>query len=138
MAFQTTSIALLIIGMSSTVFLCYLRVCAVWHWNRFIVGFFGVSWLSVVALSFTLIRSIKTVQLEGYCTTTIVKGSLILAPFITNVFNQTIVFLAITYGVCKNTLGGDLTFRDGILLMLGKSLPTFSKAMLHDSQVCYM
>jgi hypothetical protein len=121
-------------------YLSYLRVCAVWLWNRFIVGFFGVAWLSVVAATFTLIRSIKTTALEGYCTPIIEDGPLVLAPFITGFFNQTVIFLAITYGLCKNTLSRDedQTFRNGILLMLGKSLPTFSKELLHDSQISYL
>ena len=118
--------------------LCYLRVCAVWRWNRFIVGFFGVLWLSVAASSVTLIRSIKTLQVETFCTVTIVEGRLILAPFIVAVAYHTPVFMAITYGICKNTLRGDLTFKHGIMAMLGKSLPTFSKALLHDSQISYM
>ena len=118
--------------------LCYLRVCAVWRWNHFIVGFFGVSWLSVAASCVTVIHSIKTLQVETYCTVIIVDGRLILAPFIVAVVNHTLVFMAITYGICKNTLRGDLTLRHGIMLMFGKSLPTFSKALLHDSQIAYM
>jgi hypothetical protein len=118
--------------------LCYLRVSAVWRWNHYIVAFFGVSWLSVAASNVTTIHSIQTLQVENYCTVIIVGGRLILAPFIVNVVNHTLVFMAITYGICKNTLRGDLTFRHGIMLMLGKSLPTFSKALLHDSQISYM
>ena len=118
--------------------LCYLRVSAVWRWNRYIVGFYGVSWLSVAASNVTTIHSIKTLQVDNNCTVIIVGGRLILAPFIVNVVNHTLVFMAITYGVCKNTLRGDLTFKHGIMLMLGKSLPTFSKALLHDSQISYM
>jgi hypothetical protein len=118
--------------------LCYLRVSAVWRWNRYIVAFYGVSWLSVAASNATMIHSIKTIQVETYCTRVIVGGQLILAPFIINVVNHTLVFMAITYGICKNTLRGDLTFKHGITLMLGKSLPTFSKALLHDSQISYM
>ena len=118
--------------------LCYLRVCAVWRWNHFIVGFFGVSWLSVAASSATVIHSIKALQVGNFCTVIIVEGRLILAPFIVAVVNHTLVFMAITYGICKNTLRGDLSFRHGILIMLGKSLPTFSKALLHDSQISYM
>jgi hypothetical protein len=118
--------------------LCYLRVCAVWRWNRYIVGFFGVSWLSVAASNFTMIHSIKTLQVESYCTVIIVGGQLILAPFIINVVNHTLVFMAITYGICKNTLREDPTFKHGIMVMFGKSLPTFSKALLHDSQISYM
>ena len=118
--------------------LCFLRVCAVWRWNRYIVGLFGVSWLSVAASSATVLHSIQTIQVETYCTVIIVDGRLILAPFIVAVGNHTLVFMAITYGICKNTLRGDLTFGHGIMLMLGKSLPTFSKALLHDSQISYM
>ena len=128
----------MVVAMTSTMSLCYLRVCAVWRWNRFIVVFFGISWLSVAASNVTTIHSIKTLQVETYCTVVIVGGRLILAPFIANVVNHTLVFMAITYGICKNTLRGDLTFKHGILLMLGKSLPTFSKALLHDSQISYM
>ena len=85
-----------------------------------------------------MIHSIKTLQVETFCTVVIVGGRLILAPYIVNVVNHTLVFTAITYGICKNTLRGDLSFRDGIMIMLGKSLPTFSKALLHDSQISYL
>ena len=68
----------------------------------------------------------------------IADRELIPTPFITIFFNHTAVFLAITYGICKNTFGKDLTPRDRIWLMLGQRLPTFLKAMLHDSQVSYM
>jgi hypothetical protein len=118
--------------------LCYLRVSAVWRWNRYIVAFFGVSWLSVAASNATMIHSIKTIQVETYCTRVIVGGQLILAPYIVNVVNHSLVLSAITYGICKNTLRGDLTFKHGIMLMLGKSLPTFSKALIHESQISYM
>ena len=138
MSFETTSTVLLIIGMTSTMFLCYIRVCAVWRWDRLIVGFFGVSWLFVAGSSATVIRSIKAEQVDTYCRVVIVDGQLIIAPFIVAVVNHTLVFMAITYGVCKNTLRGDLTFKHGIMVMLGKSLPTFSKALLHGSQIAYV
>ena len=139
MVFETTSAVFLISGMLSTNILCYLRVCAVWRWNRFIVGFFSVSWLCVAAASIvTATQSTKTLQVETYCTVIIVEGRLIPLPFIVTVFNHTLIVMAITYGICKNTLGEDLTFKDGIMLMLGKSLPTFSKALLHESQITYM
>ena len=124
--------------MTSTFSLCYVRVCAVWRWNRYIIGFFGISWLSVAASSVTMINSVKTLQVETQCTLIIVDRRLFLVPFIVAVVNHTLVFMAITYGICKNTLSGDLTFRHGIMVMLGKSLPTFSRALLHDSQISYV
>lgn len=98
---------------------------------------FGTSWLSVVASGFAVINSIKGVEVEDYCEEVLV-GQRILAPLIATFFNHTIVFLAITLGVCKNTIGKDLSLRDCLRLMLGRRLATFSKALLHDSQVCYM
>ena len=139
MGLKTACAVLLIIGMTATKFLCYFRVCAVWRWNRFIVGFFTASWLSVAAATGnTAIQSTKTFQVDGYCEVIIVDGGLIPVPFIVAVVNHTLIVIAITYGVCMNTLGRDLTFRDGVMHMLGKSLPTFSKALLHDSQISYM
>ena len=124
--------------MTSTFSLCYVRVCAVWRWNRYIIGFFGISWLSVAASSVSMINSVKALQVETHCTVIIVDRRLVLVPFIVAVINHTLVFMTITYGICKNTLSGDLTFRNGIMVMLGKSLPTFSRALLHDSQVSYV
>jgi len=139
-AIEMTVILLFIVGNTFTMLLSYIRVCAVWRWNRFIVGFFGVLWLSTVASSFTMLRTNKAIQVPGelYCTlvTIVDSGPIFLTPWISVFVNQTAIFLAITYGVCKNTLGGDLTFRDGIPLMLGKGLPTFSRALIHDSQIC--
>ena len=130
---------LLFVGMTSTKFLCYFRVCAVWRWNYYIVGFFTFSWLCVAAAAgVTAIRSVKALQVESYCTVIIVEGRLVPAPFIVAVVNHTLIVIAITYGVCRNTLGRDMTFGHGIMVMLGKSLPTFSRAMLHDSQISYM
>lgn len=119
-------------------FLSYLRVCGVWHWNPFIVVLFGASWISVVASGFAVINSIKGVEVENNYCEEILVGQRILAPFITTFINHTIVFLAITFGVCKNTIGKDLSLRDCLRLMFGRRFITFSKALLHDSQVCYM
>ena len=130
---------LLIVGMTSTKFLCYFRVCAVWRWNYFIVGFFTLSWLCVAAVSgVTAIRSTAALQVDSYCTMIIVEGRLIPAPFLAAAVNHTLIVIAISYGVCRNTLGRNMTFRHGVMAMLGKSLPTFSRAMLHDSQISYM
>jgi len=126
-----------LIGMMSTLFLSYYRVCAVWHWNRFIIGFFGISWLAVAASSLPLVKFVRgVVATGGFCT--LATSEFIMAPFITSFFNHAVVFLAITYGVCRNTIGRDLNFRDCVGLMLGKSSLMFSKALLHDSQVSYI
>jgi len=55
-------------------------------------------------------------------------GQRILVPLMSTFFNHTIVFLVITFGICKNTLGKDLSLRDCHRLMPGRRLPTFSKA----------
>ena len=136
-AFEATFVIFFITGLASTLLLSYLRVCGVWNWNPFIVGLFGISWISVVASGFAVINSIKGVEVDNYCEVVLV-GQRVLAPVITTFFNHTIVFLAITFGVCKNTIGKDLSLGDCLRLMLGRRLPVFRKALLHDSQVCYM
>ena len=136
-AFESTFVVFFIIGLASTMFLSYLRVCGVWHWSPYIVGLFGASWISIVASGFAVINSIKGVEVENYCEEVLV-GQRILAPVITTFFNHTIVFLAITFGVCKNTIGKDLSLGDCLRVMLGRQLSTFTRALLHDSQVCYM
>jgi hypothetical protein len=136
-AFEATFLVFFITGLVSTMFLSYLRVCGVWHWNPFIVVLFGASWISVVASSFAVINSIEGVEVENYCAE-VLMGQRILAPFITTFINHTFVFLAITLGVCKNTIGKDLSLRDCLRLMFGRRFLTFSKALLHDSQVCYI
>lgn len=138
MAFEATFLIFFITGLVSTMFLSYLRVCGVWHWNPFIVVLFGASWISVVASGFAVINSIKGVEVENNYCEEILVDQRILAPFITTFINHTIVFLAITFGVCKNTIGKDLSLRDCLRLMFGRRFITFSKALLHDSQVCYM
>ena len=135
--YKTISVSFFISNLAFTPFLAYLRVCAVWDWNRFIVGWFGVSWLAVATSGFTGLHALKGIQVGDYCTEIIV-GKSVLAPFVTTFFNHTFVFLAITYGICRNTLGRDLSFRNCIQLMVGKDLSTFSKALLHDSQVSYL
>jgi hypothetical protein len=141
MAFEKASAVLLIVGLMATKSLCTLRTCAVWRWNRFIIAFFTFSWLCVASSTIvTATLSTKSLQVEtsSYCTVIIVEGRLIPLPLILTVVNHTLIVIAITYGVCKNTMHEDLTFRHGIMLMLGKSLPTFSKALLHDSQISYI
>jgi hypothetical protein len=137
-AFEATFVVFFITGLASTMFLSYLRVCGVWHWSPVIVGLFGASWISVVASGFAVINSIKGVEVENNYCEEILVGQRVLAPIITTFFNHTIVFLAIAFGVCKNTIGKDLSLGDCLRLMFGRRLRTFTNALLHDSQVCYI
>ena len=137
-AFEATFVIFFVMGLASTMFLSYLRVCGVWNWSPFIVGLFGASWISVVASGFALINSIKGVEVEDNYCEEILVGQRILAPIITTFVNHTIVFLAIAFGVCKNTIGKDLSLGECLRLMLGRRFRTFTNALLHDSQVCYM
>lgn len=99
---------------------------------------FGASWISVVASGFVVINAIKGIEVEDNFCTVILVGQRILAPTITTIINHIIVFLAIALGVCKNTIGKDLSIGDCLRLMVGKRFRTFTNALLHDSQVCYM
>jgi len=128
-AFEATLSIFFITGLVSTLYLAYLqaRVCGVWDWCPFIVGLFGASWISVVASGFALINFVKGIEVENFGEEALV-GQRILVPLMTTFFNHTILFLAITFGICKNTIGKDLSLRDCLRLMPERRLPTFSKA----------
>ncbi|KAF8154870.1 hypothetical protein B0H34DRAFT_853081 [Crassisporium funariophilum] len=142
--YEEAIIGILIVSVSSTMFLSYLRVCAVWDWDRRIVGIFGASWISVVAGNLTCIVSVKgvVVRVEGapYCVDQIV-GKYLAASFLSAMINHGAVLVALTYKLCKSNLAysREVTVRDGLrMAVLGQSLPAFSKALLQESQICYI
>ncbi|KAF8154848.1 hypothetical protein B0H34DRAFT_660956 [Crassisporium funariophilum] len=139
-AFEAVLISFFIVSLISNALLPYFRVCAIWDRNRYIIGFFGLTYLSVVVSGLSIITGLKGTNLAGspHCVDIIVKQT-IPASFLTMFAHDTAISLAITYGVCKRNLqSNDLSINRGLCTaLLGRSLPAFSKAFLHDSQICY-
>ncbi|KAF8154873.1 hypothetical protein B0H34DRAFT_799606 [Crassisporium funariophilum] len=132
--------ALIVLGctfVAANTLLSYLRVCAVWNWNKVIVGIFGLLYLASVGGGLTITKGIRGAQFPGtdFCFD-IVEGNYISAALFILLVNDTAVFLAITYGV--SSMLQDTTIKGGIQrAFFGKSLPAFSKALLQDSQFSY-
>ncbi|KAF8154875.1 hypothetical protein B0H34DRAFT_541428 [Crassisporium funariophilum] len=140
-AFEMVLIGLYIIFATSTTFLSYLRVCAIWDHNKYIVGFFGLSWLSVVGGSLSLVKGIRGTHFpEGtnFCIDVLI-GRYVPVTLFTGLTNDTFLFLATTYGISRSRILLDPTLKGGIrTVIFGSSLPEFSRALLLDSQLCYM
>ncbi|KAH0581337.1 hypothetical protein H2248_012429 [Termitomyces sp. 'cryptogamus'] len=126
------------ITFSSTAFLFFLRVRAVFNKNKFIVMFFAALWLGVLGGSLTVATVSNGFHLgpTRYCISTEFKPYASAAPIAFTV-NDTFVFFAISWRLLSS---GTLRCEklDMKSLMLGKYLPAFSRALLQDGQVYYL
>lgn len=135
---QKTVCILYHIAFSSTSFLFFLRVRAIFNRNRYVVAFFFLLWLGVLGGSLTVATVGHAVHLgpTQYCSSTEFKSYISAAP-ITFAVNDTFVFLAISWRLLKNDWGTADCKRGFRSTISGEYLPTFSKALLQDGQVYY-
>ncbi|KAF5381349.1 hypothetical protein D9615_008347 [Tricholomella constricta] len=128
------------VAFSSTAFLFFLRVRAIFDKNKFVVAFFFVLWLGVLGGSLTVATVGNAVHLgpTKYCRATKLKPYASAAP-ITFAAHDTFVFLAISWRLLQNSMSdphrSNLSLRS---MVLGHSLPAFSRALLQDGQVYYL
>ncbi|KDR66883.1 hypothetical protein GALMADRAFT_106061 [Galerina marginata CBS 339.88] len=128
--------------ISCTMLLSYFRVCAVWDRKRSILVVFGFLWVVGVAGSLTTVGGLSFDHFNGspYCTE-IVAGDYVGAAVFGPTVNHLIVFIATTYGLCRSYANFHNKFsitRGYRVFVLGESLPSFSKAALQASQLCYL
>lgn len=138
---QTACCVLYHIAFASTAFLFFLRVRAFYNRNKYVVAFFFISWLVVLggALSVTAASAGSGHPLgpTPYCYSTPAKSYISASP-ITLAINDTFVFLAISWRLLGNsqfTLRKKPSFK---AVILGQSLPAFSRALLQDGQIYYL
>ncbi|KAH9475853.1 hypothetical protein JR316_0011413 [Psilocybe cubensis] len=126
-------------AISFTSLLFTFRVRAIFEGNRYVTAFFGILWLVVVGTALMTtqgdtagqIGSTKSCVNEHF--KEYVTGSAI-APLV----NDTLVFLAISWRLMQNSLlGNDRKFCIRAMI-LGKRMPSFSRALLKDGQVYYL
>lgn len=131
-----------IVVISSTSFLFVLRVWAIFGYNRYILSFFLLSWLSVTGATSTigigLHGSAKNIGTTKYCMYTHAPpyiSSSFIVPFI----HDSLVFAAITWRLLQNIASDSLGMRKGIrMVIFGDYLPVFSRALLQDGQMYYL
>jgi hypothetical protein len=131
--------ALFFFSVTSTSLLFFFRTRAVFDRNPWIVAFFAVLWLGVVAACVTVIVGVDGTNLDStrYCIDGTVKPYVTTATIIP-LINDTLVFFAITWRLSCNSFARP-TLKDGLRVWIfGDYLPIFSKAMLQDGQAYYL
>lgn len=113
------------------------------------MGTFFVLWLASVGGALTIIKGSPFIHVKlgsPYCDE-VVTSDIVAASLIMPTINHFLIFVATVYGICINhiTVGkrgvgaGGNTMRTGYrIVVLGDSLPEFSKAILQASQLCYL
>ncbi|KAG5652375.1 hypothetical protein H0H81_005237 [Sphagnurus paluster] len=125
------------VAFSSTSFLFFLRVRAVFLYEKNIVACFFVLWLGVVGGSISVTTAGRVVHLEPtqHCEEAALKPSAIAAPIMLAV-NDTFVFLAISWRLLS---GFRLRRKKNLLgMLLGNYLSNLSRALLRDGQFYYL
>ena len=128
-----------------TSLLFFFRTRAVFKTYPWVVAFFAGLWLAVLGgcLAF-IIDVFKPVSVNPASNANALcfdSGSnpFVAAATIIPLINDTLVFLAISWHLCRNSYYLPYTFKSGIrLLIFGDYLPVFSRALLQDGQAYYL
>ena len=128
--------------LASTSLLFFFRTRAVFKTDPWVVAFFACSWLAVLGGCLAFI--IHTFGMNPAPTNTnAVCLNAGIAPYvaattITPLINDTLVFLAISWRLFRNSYD-PYTIRSGVrLLIFGDYLPVFSKVLFQDGQAYYL
>ena len=127
-----------------TSFLFFLRTRAIFQRNPCIVAFFAGLWLAVLGGCLAFVFDVfDRVRVNPAIKTTAICFNAAISPFIavatiTPMINDTLVFIATTWRLSRNSYD-PCTVRRGIkILFLGDYLPVFSKVLLQDGQAYYL
>ena len=125
-----------------TSLLFFLRTRAVFNGNPWVTAFFAGLWLAVLGGCLAFIVDAFEPMDPASNATTICLGSrthpFASATLIIPLINDTLVFLAITWRLSRNSYD-PYTVKSGIkFLIFGDHLPVFSKVFLWDGQAYYL
>jgi chromate transport protein ChrA len=127
-----------------TSFLFFLRIRAVFQRSPWIVAFFAGMWLAVLGGCLAFILDVfKKVKVNPALDTTEICFNATISPFIAAatiipLINDTLIFIATTWRLSRNSYDST-TIRSGVrTLVFGDYLPVFSKVLLHDGQAYYL
>ena len=131
-----------------TSLLFFFRTRAIFNGNPWVVAFFAGLWLAVLGGCLAFIVDHVTTGWRGYVPTQLPNtpvfcinrniNPLVAATAIIPLINDTLVFLATTWCLSRNSYD-PYTLRSGIrFLIFGDYVPVFSKVLLQDGQAYYM
>ncbi|KAJ7803191.1 hypothetical protein B0H14DRAFT_2889545 [Mycena olivaceomarginata] len=127
------------IAVPSTSLLFFLRARAIFDKNTYLVLFFFLVWLSVLGSAATVPTAIIAINIgpTPFCINAGVRpyaGAAGITPLV----NDTIIFLAISWRLFRNSYA-DISLRGNIKTFItGEYLPQFSRALLKDGQMYYL
>ncbi|KAF8808739.1 hypothetical protein BYT27DRAFT_7096258 [Phlegmacium glaucopus] len=127
------------ITVVSTSLLFFFRIRAVFDMNPWISAFFAALWVAVLAGCLAFVAGLNAVHIEStqYCISSEVKPFAAAASVIP-LINDTLVFLAMSWRLCRNSYACRTFRHDFRIFFFGDYLPVFSKAMLQDGQAYYL
>ena len=127
-----------------TSLLFVFRTRAVFNRNTWVTAFFAGLWLAVLGVGLALIvDTLEPVPVNpvSKATAMCLRSSInrvAEATTIITLINDTLVFLAITWGLSRNSYDS-YTLKSGVkFLIFGNHLPVFSKVLLRDGQAYYL
>ena len=127
-----------------TSLLFFFRTRAVFDGYPWVIAFFAVLWLAVLGGSLAfVVDAFKPTGVDSTLNTAQICFSSGINPFVTAtiiipLINDTLVFLAISWRLYRNSYD-PYTLRGGIrFLFFGDYLPVFSKVLLQDGQAYYL
>ena len=123
---------------ASTPLLMYFRVCAVYNMNKFIVLFFGFTWLGVVASSAAPFGALEGTYIgpTKYCTA-VVKHDYIFVTSVASFTNDILILLAIISKLGMGDIRRSPTSQISITWKPTGHLRAFTRVFLQDSQIYY-
>ena len=128
-------------ALAFTSLLFFFRVRAVFNTNPRVIAFFAVLWLSILGECLAFIVFIfenpEPTNAKAVCENTGI-APYIAATTITPLINDTLIFLAISWRLFRNSYD-PYTLRSGIRpLIFGDHLPVFSKVLFRDGQAYFL
>ena len=132
--------------LAFTSLLFFFRTRAIFNRNPWVTAFFAGLWLALLGGCLAVIvDAFKPMPVNSTSNTTSLcfdsgANSFVAAVTIISLINDTLVFLAISWRLSRNSYGpGPYTLRSGIrFLIFGDYLPVFSKALLRNGQAYYL
>ncbi|TFK33079.1 hypothetical protein BDQ12DRAFT_572650, partial [Crucibulum laeve] len=137
--YQTVNNIFYVLAIPMTAFLFFLRVRAVYNRKKNVSVIFFTLWLALLGYLLSLVTATKGINIGStdYCT----YAPLVTRDSGTGVFlfiHDTLVFLAISWRLFSISHVDNNAGKGLKVVVLGRYLPAFSKAILHDGQVYYL
>ncbi|KAF8898041.1 hypothetical protein CPB84DRAFT_1781224 [Gymnopilus junonius] len=132
---------LVCIAIPSTSLLFFFRVHAMYNHHKYVSGFFFLMWLAVLGGSLTNVLGVAGFNIgpTKHCLNGTLKPYVSVGIIIQFV-NDSLVFGAITLRLMQIGMEEEeMKLKDVLrVIILGKDLPAFTKALLRDGQVYYL